>query len=407
MAAITKKDLFISFNQDAGCFAVGSDQGFRIYNVDPFQEMFHRDFPHGGIGIIEMLFRSNILALVGGGLNPRHPPNKVILWDDHQIRSIGEISFKSEVLAVRLRRDLVVVVVERTIYSYQFRDLKLIDRIETVENKLGLCALSPSSSRQVLACPGKPETRGQLRVEVYGNPIFIQAHENELAAMALNPEGTLVATASVRGTLIRVFSTETGVPMHELRRGAEQAVIYSIAFHPASTFLACSSDKGTIHIFQMTESSGGGGGVDQVVTSNGVSSTSTGSRSSGAGSGTAGHSIAITNPSAALQSSSSVDAFSSLFSSFKAVLPKYFSSEWSFAQFRIPDCKKTLVAFGAEKNTIVVVSSDGRFFKASYEKGGECVEKSRERFWHAKDELDSLPSGEGENQSNRNVRLTD
>ena len=62
---------FISFNQDAGCFAVGSDQGFRIYNVEPFQEMFHRDFASGGIGIVEMLFRSNILALVGGGLNPR------------------------------------------------------------------------------------------------------------------------------------------------------------------------------------------------------------------------------------------------------------------------------------------------------------------------------------------------
>jgi WD40 repeat protein len=34
-----------------------------------------------------------------------------------------------------------------------------------------------------------------------------------------------------------------------LRRGSDQAEIYCLAFDPISKFLACSSDKGTIHIF--------------------------------------------------------------------------------------------------------------------------------------------------------------
>jgi hypothetical protein len=48
-------------------FAVGTDRGFRIITTASLERKFERDLK-GGIGIVEMLFRSNIFALVGGGV---------------------------------------------------------------------------------------------------------------------------------------------------------------------------------------------------------------------------------------------------------------------------------------------------------------------------------------------------
>lgn len=52
-----------------------------------------------------MLYRTNIIALVGGGLSPNYPPNKVMLWDDSLMKTIGELNYKTEVKGVRLRKD--------------------------------------------------------------------------------------------------------------------------------------------------------------------------------------------------------------------------------------------------------------------------------------------------------------
>ena len=49
----------------------------RAVKFGPAWVQFRREFDHAGIGMVEMLFRCNILALVGGGSAPRFPPNKV------------------------------------------------------------------------------------------------------------------------------------------------------------------------------------------------------------------------------------------------------------------------------------------------------------------------------------------
>ncbi|KAK7337424.1 hypothetical protein VNO77_17998 [Canavalia gladiata] len=343
--------LHLSFNQDHACFAAATDNGFRIYNCDPFRELFRREFDGGGIGHVEMLFRCNILALVGGGSQPQYPPNKVMIWDDHQGRCIGELSFRASVRGVRLRRDRIIVVVEQKIFVYNFVDLKLMHQIETVANPKGLCAVSQLSDNLVLACPGLH--KGQIRVEHYAQKKtkFISAHDSRIACFALTLDGQLIATASTKGTLIRIFDTDHGTLLQEVRRGANAAEIYSLAFSSTAQWLAVSSDKGTVHVFSLK------------VNSNIPEHEKTQSSS---------------NSDAAITPSNS----SRSFIKFKGVLPKYFNSEWSVAQFHLQEGSHYTVAFGLEKNTVIILGMDGSFYRCQFDPGhgGEMTQLEYHNF---------------------------
>ncbi|GAM29229.1 hypothetical protein SAMD00019534_124050 [Acytostelium subglobosum LB1] len=317
--------LFANFNQDYSCFASGTERGFLIFSCDPFKERFGRVFD-GGVGIVEMLFRCNILAIVGGGTKPKYTPNQVMIWDDYQNKCIAKLEFKSEVKAVKLRRDRIVVVLENKVYVYNFADLQLVHQLETTNNPKGICAVCPGAAN-VLACPGlKP---GYVHVDLYDQKKtqIIAAHESALSQIALNKDGTRLATASEKGTLIRIFDTATGEKIKEVRRGTHRAEIYSIAFNNESTALCVSSDKNTGHIFDLSRSA----------------------------------------PATVREPESDGKNRQSSFSFMGDILPtNYFKSEWSAVQFQIPE-SRSICAFSAAPNSIIVICASGVCYKYTYD----------------------------------------
>ncbi|KAM2895227.1 hypothetical protein FF1_010368 [Malus domestica] len=329
----------LSFNQDHGCFSVATDSGFRVYNCDPVRELFRRDSGQRGVGMVQMLFRYQILALVGGGPDPIYPPNKVMLWDDNESRCYAELAFRSEVRGVRLRRDRIVVVLEHKIFLYSITDLTLEHQIVTISNPKGLCEVSQGSGHPVLVCPGLQ--KGQVRVDHYGSKRtkFIVAHDSALSCLGLTQDGRLLATASSKGTLIRIFNALDGSLRQEVRRGAERADIFSLAFSSGAQWLAASSDKGTVHVFSVKVDSGSLGGERS-------SSSSESSHPSPLG-------------------ISSLSFMKGL--SFSGVLPKYFSSEWSVAKYHLPEGLRYTVAFGHQKNTVVILGMDGSFYRCQFD----------------------------------------
>lgn len=49
----------------SSCISVGTRSGYKIYNCEPFGRCFNE--APGGIGIVEMLFCTSLVALVGAG----------------------------------------------------------------------------------------------------------------------------------------------------------------------------------------------------------------------------------------------------------------------------------------------------------------------------------------------------
>ncbi len=102
--------------------------------------------------------------------------------------------------------------------------------------------------------------------------IMIPAHESPLAALTFNAAGTRLATASEKGTVIRVFSVEDGTRLIEFRyltpvsimnhlytrllfrRGVKRcATVYCLSFSQDNHYLVLSSNTETIHVFKFEE----------------------------------------------------------------------------------------------------------------------------------------------------------
>lgn len=272
------KDKFndIAFNQDDSCFSIATDEGFKIFNTFPLQNKLIQQFDEyqdkaRGIGKTQMLNRSNYIALIGGGNDPRYPLNRLIIWDDLVGKESIKLNFMSSVKDVYLSRCLIVVKLESKISLYSFgkTPIKLMDDIEIPMRSsidyVNYTGQSDSNSNSNgLICFESNKYRGQIHVMNLNKlnttngkqdhilpTMIIKAHKSDIQLIKLNHQGTMVATCSKKGTLIRIMNVQNGTLINEFRRGIENAEIYDMEFSPRGSKLAVISNKQTLHIFEI------------------------------------------------------------------------------------------------------------------------------------------------------------
>ncbi|KAF8503884.1 WD40 repeat-like protein [Hysterangium stoloniferum] len=399
--------LFANFNQDFSCISVGTRKGYSITNCDPFGRVFTS--VDGARGIVEMLFCTSLIALVGAADQPQSSPRKLQIVNTKRQSMICELLFPSSILAVKLNRKRLVIVLEVEIYIYDISNMKLLHVIETTPNPEAICALSPSSDNSYLVYPSpvpspstvapNPTSPTPAAASSSESPsgdviIFstqnltvanvIRAHKAPISFLALNSTGTLLATASDKGTVIRVWSVPGAEKLYQFRRGTRATRIYSINFNAVSTLLAVSSAHDTVHIFKLGGEKKGGKEKGKADKGQGPSPGSpTGSMDSREGTAgmEGGYEAFIDGKKKAGRGRgrSSLYLTRNLTSSMGGYLPNTLSEMWEpsrdFAFLKLPTSgARCVVALSGTMPQVMVISSEGYFYSYNIdlENGGEC-----------------------------------
>ena len=255
-----KKDkiLNISFNQDNSLLSVSTENGFFIYGTQPLKKKQERRMD-GGIGNCEMLYRTNLLALIGGGELPKYNPSKLIIWDDKQNNVISEIKFFSNIKNVKLKKNKIFCILENNIYVFDLDTLENTEIIPTRLNPKGLFGINNNEDKTVIAylpkLNDKNILKGSIIIKNYdkGKAREINAHDDLISCISLNNDGTLLATSNEKGIIIRIHSCLNGDLLSQFKRGMEKVEINYICFDNLNNYLAATSDKGTIHIWSLNK----------------------------------------------------------------------------------------------------------------------------------------------------------
>ncbi|CAJ0843929.1 12003_t:CDS:2 [Entrophospora sp. SA101] len=350
----------------------------------------------GGIGIVEMLFCTSLVALVGAGEHPSFSPRRLQITNTKRQSTICELTFNTSILAVKLNRRRLIVVLEQTIFVYDISNMKLLHTIETSPNPNAICALSSSSNDNCYIAypsPAPPpsslfSSHGSQQPSPSGDVLIfdavqqqvvniVQAHKSPVSCVSINSEATLLATASDKGTVIRVFSIPNAQKLHQFRRGSYPARIHSISFNIVSTLLCVSSDTDTVHIFKLTGNNGNP--VANANSSNGVANgaaVTTGARHSAM-------KLLLMERKRLLHGTirrSSLHLGRTVAGSVGNYLPDALTEMWEpardFAYLKLPSSGvQSVVALSTNAPQVMVVTSDGFFYQYNIdlENGGECV----------------------------------
>ncbi|CEP61873.1 Atg21p LALA0_S04e02630g [Lachancea lanzarotensis] len=294
----------LRFNQDATCCSVSMAPGsLCIYNCDPFGKCFELENGSRSSSrdeltslqtgneyhfIVEMLFSTSLIVVVDKSQG-RQKSRKLKIVNTKRKSTICELTFSHEIENVAMnRKRMCVLLASDQIFIYDISCMKLLQTIDVLASKLdprNSAARSPgtngseskSNVRMALSSDSSSIlcystiSRSSKDSGIFNDIVVFDAlnitpinylnsaHKSSVSCMAISHNGKLVASASERGTIVRVFQTgaetefDTKDPLfREFRRGTRPTTIHEMKFNPAATLLGCVGDTDTVHVFKLS-----------------------------------------------------------------------------------------------------------------------------------------------------------
>ena len=258
-----KNDIFyLSFNRDKNCLSLGMRKGYRIYDLTKKNSLFFYERIFGkGIGQIEMLDKTGILGLVGGSDIPLDSPNKLNIFDDKEGKFITYLTFKSDILYFRLKRDKIVVVLEYFIYLIDTINYKSFDTIELGYEKQKDVIFSFTLENDInkLAYNYTNQLNNKIIINTYNkegkqNEIELNSDyktNNIILCMEFDIEGKILAVTANKYEYLVLYRTEDGIPICNCDLNSRSINSLYISFNRNNQFICTSLDSGEVVIFNI------------------------------------------------------------------------------------------------------------------------------------------------------------
>lgn len=255
------KILYLSFNKDKSCLALGMQKGYRIYDLTKKDLFYYQRILGKGIGIIEMIEKTCILGLVGGGNDPWRDPKQVNLYDDRLGKIIAHVKFNSNVLNIRLKKDKILVICENNIYIITYSNFKSIDSIEFGEEKkkkiIFAFTLDPDVDK--LAYNLKKNLENKIIINSYDKDnkktkveLKTKFDLNHIInCMEFNNKGQLLAITAINYKYLEIYNSETGLIMYKCELESDYLNNKNISFSQENDFISCFLDNGVVNIFNI------------------------------------------------------------------------------------------------------------------------------------------------------------
>ena len=299
----------VSFNHDSSCAALATNRGFRIVKTDT-GEMVHAFDDVGPIRTCELLFDTRLVVCVGNGGGMETPdlsPRRLKILNVDWRTLIADLAFRTTVRSVKMNRHVLVVCDDEEVTVFEMKGLTRVMNVpqrkatsggeinnnNNTNNNNNNGNAAGEGGRGVMAINSDAVCASDFTTSTSGNKnnnnsylavvshlsettVVIydlhnvhvateipNAHEGPVAMLAFSQKGDILASCSVKGTVVRTWDVPSGEPRNIFRRGSTAAKITSLRFAYSSEIyafepelLAVSSDSGTAHVFQCFESTG-------------------------------------------------------------------------------------------------------------------------------------------------------
>lgn len=301
----------MNFNQKNSHIIINDGNRVRVANLSDHRAVIELNgIPSSKI--VKMYYTTNLIFYVTRDSDE----DIMVIYDIANSEILNKIQVNNIICDINISKKYVSITTKTSIELYDLKNLiNPLFKHEKVNNENFI-------SDNVFVYIVNSDEGEQINIVnlLNNNEIKIKAHQDKIRRIAVNNNNDLIATASIKGTIIRIFDIITGEKKYEFRRGSNYSKINNMVFSADSKFLALLSDRNTIHIYNLYDS-----------TSNRKSSLS--------------------------------------------ILGGYFDSDWSFAWYYdnfMTDTDK--VCCFDNNNDLIIITNYCYYHKISFNKksGGEC-----------------------------------